>query len=360
MANKKLKLLIITQKVDLSDSNLGFFHEWLEKIAEHVDTLTIICLEKGAVKLPKNVSVFSLGKEKGEKTRLIYIYRFYKFLWQLRGRYNAVFAHMNPEYVMLGGFIWRLLGFPVFLWYLHKSVTVCLWLAEKFVTHIVSASPESCRLQSKKIIFVGHGINTDDFRKPRKALPVNTIATVSIGRIAPSKDLKTLILAIYYFKKQNPTQKVSLDIYGEPITKYDYKYADALRSLIGELDLEQKVHMRGGIIHSHIPETLTNYNLFVHASRTGSVDKVVLEALAAGLPVVTSSDAYMKELSANIVFQFFQGDSRSLAALIEKLHGSGILEPTNLVSEKARKYINDTYNLDQLIERIIVLISARI
>ncbi|KKR07419.1 MAG: Glycosyltransferase [Candidatus Magasanikbacteria bacterium GW2011_GWA2_45_39] len=360
MANKKLKLLVITQKVDLNDSNLGFFHEWLKKIAEHVDTLTIICLEKGAVKLPKNVSVFSLGKENQEKMRLVYIYRFYKLLWQLRGRYNAVFVHMNPEYVILGGLLWRMMKYPVTLWYVHKSVTAHLWLAEKFVTHIVSASPESCRLQSKKIIFVGHGINTDDFRNPRKVLPVNTIAMISIGRIASSKDLKTLILAVYYFKKQNLTQQIFLDIYGAPITKYDYKYVDALHSLIGELDLEQEVHVRGGIIHSHIPGILADYNLFLHASRTGSVDKVVLEALAAGLPVVTSSDAYMKELSANVVFQFPQGNSRSLAQLIEKLHGFGILESTNPISEKAHTYIKNTYDLDQLIDKILVIMSNKI
>lgn len=354
-----MRLLVITQKVDSKDANLGFFHVWLSKLAEKSEHVYVICLEKGPCDLPKNVTVLSLGKE-DRVSRRVYIKRFYTYIFKCRHSYKGVFVHMNPEYVILGGLLWRLMGYPVVLWYLHKAVTLRLWLAEKFVTHVFTASPESCRLQSKKIIFLGHGINTDDFKERRRILPINTVALVSVGRIAPTKDLKTLIFAVYYFKKQNPSLKISLDIYGDPITQYDFKYADAVHALIGELGLEQEVRMQGSVVHSNIPKILMNYNLFVHASRTGSVDKAVLEALAAGLPVATSSDAYMKELSANVVFQFSQGDSRSLAQLIEKIYGSGILESAHPISEKARVYIKNTYNLDQLIDSILTIMSNKI
>lgn len=354
-----MRPFVITQKVDLNDANLSFFHEWLVRLAKKSEHLYVLCLEKGQYALPDNVTVMSLGKEEGV-SHWVYIKRFYAYIFKFRHQYDGVFVHMNPEYIILGGFFWRLTGHSVMLWYVHKAVTMRLWLAEKFVTHIVSSSPESYRLQSKKIIFAGHGINTDDFKEQRKIFSANTIALVTIGRIAPSKDLKTLVFAIYYLKKQNPTRKIFLDIYGDPITRHDFKYADAVHALIGELGLEQEVRMQGGIVHSHIPGILANYNLFVHASRTGSVDKVVLEALAAGLPAVTSSGAYMKEVSAKVVYQFPQGDSRSLAELIEKLYDSGILESAHPISEKARKYAQDTYNLDQLIEKIVGIISNKI
>ena len=35
-----MKLLIITQKVDINDDNLGSFHNWLEKMAEKTNELS--------------------------------------------------------------------------------------------------------------------------------------------------------------------------------------------------------------------------------------------------------------------------------------------------------------------------------
>ena len=59
-----MKLLIITQKVDMNDDNLGSFHEWLKKLAEKAD-IFVIGNYVGKYDLPENVKVFSLGKEIG-------------------------------------------------------------------------------------------------------------------------------------------------------------------------------------------------------------------------------------------------------------------------------------------------------
>src|SRR5437899_240970 len=109
-----MKLLIITQSVDLENPVLGFFHRWLIEFAKNYERVTIICLEEGKHDLPENVKVLSLGKEseKSEQDsmsknqsprKLRYIGRFYKYIWQRRKNYDAVFVHMNPIYVVLGG-----------------------------------------------------------------------------------------------------------------------------------------------------------------------------------------------------------------------------------------------------------------
>ena len=99
-----MKLLVITQKVNKNDSNLGFFHEWLLRLAGQVEKLTIICLEKGEYNLPDNVQVLSLGKNIKYQIsnikficQLKYLFRFYKYIWKFRKEYDAVFVHMNPE-----------------------------------------------------------------------------------------------------------------------------------------------------------------------------------------------------------------------------------------------------------------------
>ncbi len=119
------KLLFITQKVDKDDDVLGVYHRWLEKLAEKLDTIYVICLYKGRVELPSNVEVYSLGKETQSDTdlrgwrrgftRIKYILRFYKYIWSLRNCHSSVFVHMNPVYVVLDGWFWKLKRKKVFL-----------------------------------------------------------------------------------------------------------------------------------------------------------------------------------------------------------------------------------------------------
>ena len=61
-----MKILICTQKVDLNDDILGFFHSWIAEFAKQCEKVTVICLYKGEYDLPGNVKVLSLGKEKLE------------------------------------------------------------------------------------------------------------------------------------------------------------------------------------------------------------------------------------------------------------------------------------------------------
>src|SRR3989344_9447325 len=155
------KLLIITQKVDKNDQLLGFFIDWIKRLALKFDKITILCLEKGEFSLPENVRVVSLGKDRGT-SKPIQSFNFYKNIF--KNDYDAVFVHMNPIWVILGGPSWKIMHKKIFFWYTHKAVTPKLRLAEKFADVIFTASKESFRLPSKKVIVTGHGIDTGLFQ----------------------------------------------------------------------------------------------------------------------------------------------------------------------------------------------------
>ena len=57
-----MRLLILTQKVDINDDILGFFHRWIEEFAKRCEKVIVICLQEGRHDLPSNVKVLSLGK----------------------------------------------------------------------------------------------------------------------------------------------------------------------------------------------------------------------------------------------------------------------------------------------------------
>ena len=102
-----MRLLIITQKVDLNDDNLGFFHRWVEEFAKNVEQVFVITQFLGEHNLPANVEIYSLGKERGWGRARRY-WNFCKYSLKIVPRVDAVFVHMIPIWAVL---LWE----PVFI-----------------------------------------------------------------------------------------------------------------------------------------------------------------------------------------------------------------------------------------------------
>lgn len=336
-----MRLLILTQVVDQNDSDLGFFHHWIEKIAEQVDEVLVICLRKGDYCLPSNATVLSLGKEHGA-SRLNYLRRLFRYVFF--ERYDHVFVHMNPEYIVLCGWWWRLRKKRVLLWYTHKAVNLKLRIAEKLSTKIFTASRESFRLSSKKVKVVGHGIDVETFAYNTQIQSITSWRLLWVGRITPVKDLETIIRAVGEIRKNH---SVTLDIIGEPITDTDGEYQKIIRKLVNESSMADIVDFRGSLAHEKMIKEYGKHTALIHTSRTGSVDKVVLEAMAVGLQVFTSSEAYADW--GSLVVHFRANDAQNLAQSIEKNINSGILDRT----AERRNFIREHHNLDSLVGRII-------
>ncbi|MBI5728711.1 MAG: glycosyltransferase family 4 protein [Candidatus Magasanikbacteria bacterium] len=354
-----MKLLVLTQKVDLNDSNLGSFHAWLQRLSEQVDHLYVVCLQKGEDTLNTDkVTILSLGKERGAVSTVRYAARFYAHLWRLRGEYDKVLVHMNPEYAIMGGLFWRLAGKKVLLWYTHKAVNLKLRLAEKFVTKIFTASKESFRLPSKKVEVVGHGVNMEEFatQKWLRQLPNyrEQILLLIAGRVAPSKDLETPIRAVAALKHIEDIPPVFLDVIGSPILDVDYNYKEKLESFKKELHCAGNVRLNDSRSYQQMSHVYQTHHILIHTSRTGSMDKVVLEALAAGRIVVTSSEAYRHLDGSGFVFWFPPGGYQELANTIEKIYKAGILVP----NQKAIEYVKKNHNLDTLVGKIMAYFSV--
>ena len=350
-----MRLLVITQKVDQNDSNSGFFHVWLEKLAAQVDHLYIICLEKGEYSLPKNVTVLSLGKEE-KKSKLTYVCRLYYYIFKFRKEYQGVFVHMNPEYVILGGLFWRLWHKKILLWYTHKAVNLKLWLAEKLANKIFTVNKESFRLLSSKICIVGHGIEVDVFAISRAKLFDNTLKLLSVSRITPSKDLVTAMKAVHALRNMMSVP-FRLTIVGAPITDQDKKYLEGLKEIDAScVDKPSAVVFAGAIPHTQLPLIYSTHHIFIHTGQTGGLDKTALEALAGGCIIVSSSEAVRPLVAAGFAYGFPAGDYQELAKTIEKIWKDGILE--QVPNQRAIAYVREHHNLENVITKIIAYFSV--
>jgi glycosyltransferase involved in cell wall biosynthesis len=293
-----MRLLITTQSLDRQDSVLGFFHRWVEEFAKHCDSIEIICLRASDYSLPPHVHVHSLGKERGGGRLMRWVRAFWLII-SLRSKYDSVFVHMNPEYLLLAGWFWRLWGKKTVLWYAHKSVNIKLRVAVRFANAVLTASKESFRLASSKVRIMGHGIDIDFFT-PDSSVKRGT-HYLSVGRLSRSKRHDLAIYRAYNDQR-------GLRIAGEGSER---KNLEVLAHNLGV-----QVTFLGGFNQTQLLHEYRQAALFVHRSETGSLDKVVLEALACGLPVDTSDPALKKYESES---PSYVRDNHSLQKLIPRI-----------------------------------------
>lgn len=315
-----MKLLILTQKVDEQDPVLGFFHRWIIEFSQQVESLMVICLYEGKHTLPENVKVYSLGKEH-DRSRLMFLIRFYKYIFSFRNQYDSVFVHMNPIYVLLGGLPWRLWEKRVSLWYVHRQKNITLWCAEKFVHHVLTSVPESFTIKSKKVSYLGHGIDTKQFECANRAnslsQPLNLIA---VGRITPIKYLDVIIASIALLKEKGiPAFSYFI---GAATVPNDEIYLKRVVDLARSKGLTADDYSLTGhsVSHVEMPTHYCSADININAAPTGGLDKAVLEGMASGAVPLVSNEAFRPffgKYADDLVFK--QGDPESLAKRIESL-----------------------------------------
>jgi glycosyltransferase involved in cell wall biosynthesis len=318
-------LLLITQKVDADDAVLGFMHGWLRHFTKVFESIVVICLEKGRADLPENIQVFPLGKDKSAdyrvlrgglsplrlklrrgRARMKYVKRFIFFVWRKRQSYDAVLVHMNPEYMILGGALWRFFRKSSALWYNHSSGGLMLRLAAFFSGKVFYTSPFSASAGFKKSVRMPAGIDTDLFA-PIGAPPPRSI--LYLGRIAPVKQVHTLLQAARLLDRAGVD--FSLSIVGDALAR-DAEYDARVKREGEELRRAGKLVFKKAVPNTETPALYSAHEVFVNLSPSGLFDKTVLEAFASGRLVVASSEAFGEILPGEC--RFLEGDAECLAA----------------------------------------------
>lgn len=338
-----MRLLVITQKVDKNDENLGFFHRWIEEFSKNCSEVAVIANFVGKYDLPRNVRVLSLGKEKG-KNKITRLMLFWYLFFQNIRRADAVFFHMIPGYVLAAFPFLLFYRKPSALWYVHKSVTRGLALAERLVDWIFTASDLSFRLPSKKVLYTGHAIDTETFQPTTYNLQPTTLRLLTVGRISPVKDIETIIRACGVLKN-TWNRQWTLSVVGGPLMPRDIQYLESLKKMMRAEGLESHIHFEGARPFSEIPQLYREHDIFISMSTTGSIDKSVLEAMSSGLTVVTANEAFQSLLPP----QYFL-EKRSPEFLAERIK---MLADENRPSMALRSLVMQKHSLEKTVKKII-------
>lgn len=286
-----MRLLIVTQKVDKEDENLGAFYPWFEELGKNFDETVIIASSIGVADFPSNIKTFSFGKGKGAH-KIVQIWKFWELFSEHYAACDAVLFHQIPEFVLAAAPLLMSLKRRSALWYAHGAISWKLRIAERIIGTVLTSSPSGFRMRSKKVISVGQAVDTNRFR-PREGVmqAAGGIRLVSAGRISPVKDYETMILAGKILERAWQKPWV-LTIVGGPLMARDHTYLVSLKQNVREAGLESHIHFAGARPFSEIPTLFQEEDIFLNLSRTGSLDKAVLEAMSSGLTVISSNSAY--------------------------------------------------------------------
>ena len=147
---------------------------------------------------------------------------------------------------------------------------------------------------------------------------------ISVGRLYPQKDQKTMIEAFAKVNEKHPDWK--LVIYGEGPER------EALESLVERLKVKDKVILPGR--SENIIDELKKSKIFCLSSIYEGMSNALVEAICVGLPIVTTKVSGTEELIKNGENGFIVniGDKDSMAKALTK-----IIEDENLQNQFAEK-----------------------
>ncbi len=345
-----MKLLILTQKVDKNDDVLGFFHRWVEEFAKHCEKIIVICLEKGEYSLPENVKVFSLGKENPVTnhflliTRIFYIFKFYTYIWRERKNYDAVFVHMNQEYAILGGVLWKALGKKVLLWRNHLKGSVFTKIAVSISNKVYCTSPASYTARFKKTKIMPAGIDTNFFM-PDHSIQRKPDSVLFLGRIAPVKRVLEFVEALNTLREQG--RGFIATIAGAALPK-DEEYEKMIREKVAGYGLEDKVNFTGAVTQEEARNLYREHAVYVNLTPSGSLDKTILEAAACKAVPAVSNNALGPILGDERIIKDVRPESvaNAIRKTLDESHGSSFRDAVirehslgNLVSKLCNEII---------------------
>jgi len=344
----------------MNSENMIFSHQRdiVISLSKYFPEVLVFTLERQVSPgLPKNIEVVPLGWSQGRRLRstLKAIFNIYYKIPSIQN--SLVFSHMTEQISLLVAPITKILGIPHFLWYAHASKSTALKISLKLGVIPLTSTKGSFPKSSKLPICLGQAIDPEMFKYHLHTIPRSRpIRFVYFGRLDPSKQVHELI---NFIKLASLNAPVALDIFGTATTGHQQYYL-SLVEMAKQLPDKNLVTFQGTVPRSQLGQTLMKYDVFIH-SFIGSLDKTLLEASCAGLPVLTTNPEYIAEFSwlpwvksFNYETQLIPEHLNILLNIIRRIDNR-LLESKLL---EAHEYVTSQHSLESWISKLLNLLQS--
>jgi glycosyltransferase involved in cell wall biosynthesis len=242
---------------------------------------------------------------------------------------------MNQEYLLVAGWLFKLLGKRVYMWRNHNTGNWLTDVASFFCDKVFYTSKFSYTAKYRKSVQMPVGvdlesINTDKIieRKPHSIL--------FLGRFDASKHPDLVIEALGLLKQRN-ISFVATFVGGPSDPASSLPQDVALRAK--ELGIATEVAFVGAVPSTETYQYHRSHIVYVNCAQSGMLDKSLFKTIACKtLPVFVSND--LAEIIGD-EYKFVEGDAQDLADHLEKA--------LSLTHEEREKIV--TMNYEKAIEK---------
>lgn len=296
-------ILVCVQAVDSHDPFMGYFVSWLQRAAGDFSKINVLALRAADEALPKNVVVTAL-REPGDRSRTRAVSSFLGNAFRLRHEYSGVYVRGDVQYVLLAGWLWRLMNKKIVLWYAHFKPNRLLPWAARVANQVVTSVPEACAISSPKVMAIGQAIDESRFL-PGERVPHHPLKVVALGRVSEAKRVLEMIETF----RDPGLAGVELTIVGKPL---DDGYAAKVRQAMKDADDIR--WLAEDVAYGDVPALLQRYDAIINAT-AGSLDKVIIEASFCGLLPIAETAGLLSFVPADLRWLHAVDDASRIDAL---------------------------------------------
>jgi len=205
-------------------------------------------------------------------------------------------ARLQVDYEILGPLLFK----PI--WQSASILTACSQgLKNRALKFLPSAS----------IDVIPTGVDLNQFYPDKSGKQSDSTRLLTVGRLSVTKRVSVLINAVEILHKAG--QKVSFTIAGGgPLEQQ-------LRQIVSEKALADIICMTGRINPEQMPEIYRRHDLLISATMQEGLSNAMLEAMASGLPIVTTRCEGLDELIAGNAIIVEKSDPQLIASAIRQL-----------------------------------------
>lgn len=207
-------------------------------------------------------------------------------------------------------------------------------------------------LQHASVVYLG--ISPETVRVRDMNRPVgNPVRLVYAGRLTPEKGIQTTIEALAEINRITD-RKVTLDVFGSG----DIEYETHLRQLSFRAGLG--VQFRGRVSREQLADSLADFDILIFPSEWEEpFAHVVLEAMAAGLPVVGTTTGGTGEVLVDEVtgLTFKAGDVASLSSQVTRLIEDEELR--RAIARAGYETVRNHFDFRQTVDQLFMLLTRK-
>jgi glycosyltransferase involved in cell wall biosynthesis len=183
-------------------------------------------------------------------------------------------------------------------------------------------------MPSAKIDVIPNGVDTDKFHPAENKQKQGFLKLLTVGRLSPTKRVEILINSINILNQSGC--KTVLTVVGGGAME------PSLRQMISEKNLDDFVNLKGRTEPIHMPRIYREHDIFVSATMQEGMSNAMLEAMASGLPIITTRCEGAEELITDNGVIIERANAEEIAKVIRSLADNSLAAREMAVAARSR------------------------